>query len=328
MRDNTISGTDLVASCLGMGCASLGSRVSSRRGRRMLEAAYEAGITWYDIAPSYGAGRAEEIFAPFLAAHRDRVSVTGKVGLGTPRRNHLLRLAYDIGRPVVGLAGGLRRRFRAMPSTRNVRLPLTPELIETSLAASLARLGTDHLDVLALHDPDPADIDRDDVLRALERIRNRGDARHIAIAGGLEAAEVAARHPLFALFQLADDPASRPLTRLRALVDHPAGFVVHSVLGVGGARDRLTALLAADDTARRRAASLVGDANPGTLAARLLMARAFATATDGVVLASMYTSDHLDQGVAAAGHLPDPAIAVFVEALFARPTAFHEGKVR
>ena len=50
---------------IGFGCASLGSRIGSREGINALERAYTAGVTWYDVAPSYGDGMAESIVGEF-----------------------------------------------------------------------------------------------------------------------------------------------------------------------------------------------------------------------------------------------------------------------
>lgn len=310
-------GTDIETSVLGMGTASLGSRIPAASGRRRLEDAYERGITWYDTAPVYGAGEAEAILAPFLAAHRDSVFVCSKVGLAPPRHNSAMRLAYALGRPVIGAASGLRRRFRALKATRNVRLPLTAERIETSIVLSLARLCVDHLDVYALHDPDPVDLGRDEILRALEKVRTRGLTRHIAVAGTFEAARRAAALPLFSLFQLADDPAERTLARLRPFLDRPAAFVTHSVLGVDGARARLTARMESDPALRARLALHGYDGPPERVATDLLMRRAFAANPDGVVLASMFSRTHLADNAGRAALSPDSEAARLVEAVFA-----------
>jgi aryl-alcohol dehydrogenase-like predicted oxidoreductase len=307
--------TALVASALGFGCASLGSRIAEGQGRRLLEAAFERGVTWFDVAPSYGAGRAEAILKPFLAAHRAEVTVCSKVGLAPPRHNGLLRLVYDLARPVAGVAQGLRRRFRAVGATRNVRVPLTPELIETSIVGSLARLGTDHLDVYALHDPDPADLGRDAVIDALVRVKARGLARHIAVAGSFAAARAAAAVPVVSILQLADDPAVAPLPRLRALLDRPVGFVTHSVIGVGGARDRVAAAIRRADAALAADLAAAGYAGPPeAAAAKLLVRRAFASNAGGVVLMSMFSGSHLADNAALAD-APDPAAAALLARL-------------
>lgn len=78
MRRVTLGETGITSSRLGFGAASLGSRVEAAAGRRALEAAFDAGVTWLDLAPVYGGGAAEDIAAPFVRAHRD--------GQSAPRR--------------------------------------------------------------------------------------------------------------------------------------------------------------------------------------------------------------------------------------------------
>lgn len=308
MRTVQIPGTDMQPSCLGMGCASMGSRISRSQGLRALAAAHDRGITWYDIAPVYGAGEAEAIFAGFLPGRRDRLFICSKVGLAPPRKNGLVKLAYAAGRPVIGMMQGVRRRFRSMSGTRNMRLPLSPEMIETSITASLKRLGTDYLDVYALHDPLPEDLDRDEILTALERVKARGLARHLSVAGSFEAArKAAAPGKPFTFFQLADDPALRPLETLKATLDRPAGFVTHSVLGVGGAKDRVVSALKADPALVHTLAQAGYAGSPEEMAVRLLMRRAFASNAHGVVLASMFSGHHLTENAALAEMPVDPA---------------------
>ena len=284
----------------------------------MLEAAFEAGVTWYDVAPSYGAGRADEILAPFMAAHRDHLFLCSKAGLVPPKNNGLMRLAYDLGRPVVAVARGLSRRFRSIKATRNRRVTLSGDFLKASIASSLKRLRTDHLDVFALHDPNPADLGRDDVIRALERIVERGYARHVSMAGSLDAALSAAALPVFTFFQIADDPDDRQLPLLRDALDRPAGFITHSVLGVGGARDRMISQLRKPALAAEAAAAGYSGP-PAAVAATLLIRRAFAVNPDGVVLSSMFSGSHLAENVKLAAEPLNKSAAQLAERILSTP---------
>lgn len=76
MRRVTLGETGITSSRLGFGAASLGSRVEAAAGRRALEAAFDAGVTWLDLAPVYGGGAAEDIAAPFVRAHRDGLQIS------------------------------------------------------------------------------------------------------------------------------------------------------------------------------------------------------------------------------------------------------------
>ena len=278
---------------LGFGCASLGSRISACEGLRALEAAFGQGVAWYDVAPAYGAGQAEVILGGFLKGKRSQVSVTTKVGLAAPKSNAALRWAYALGRPVAKAATGLRAAFRKMPATRNRHLPLTPELIKTSLERSLRSLGTDHVDVFALHDPQPQDVLRDDILRALGDALAQGKVRRIAVAGTPEACRAAGPH--FGVLQTSVEGFAA------AGADFHAGtaqIVLHSVFGVAGRRERLLAAVSGDPSRIKllRAAGYGGGQNAAV--ADLLLDGAFALNPGGIVLASMFSPGRVAANVA------------------------------
>jgi diketogulonate reductase-like aldo/keto reductase len=276
-----------------MGCASLGSRYDAAQGLRRLAEAFDLGVTWFDVAPAYGGGQAEPILGRFLKGRRDKVCVTTKVGLTAPRQNALKRLAYPILRPIVARAKGLRRAIRGSGAMVNVHVPLTAELIEQSIVRSLQRLGTDRVEVYALHDPSPEDVVREDVLRALETVVARGQARYVSAAGQLNVALIAAAGGRFPVVQMRDDPQIGSLDQVRAAAQGPIALVSHSILGVDGPQAELTARLAADPEAKALAAAAGYDGAPGRVAADILMARAFAANPNGVVLASMFGAGHL-----------------------------------
>ena len=63
MEYRTLGRTGLRVSALGFGCGSIGGlmvRGQEDEQRRTFERALEAGITYFDTAPSYGDGRSEE----------------------------------------------------------------------------------------------------------------------------------------------------------------------------------------------------------------------------------------------------------------------------
>lgn len=305
-----------MASPLGFGCASLGSRYDRRVGLRALAEAHEHGVTWFDVAPAYGAGDAETILGEFLHGRRDRVQVCTKIGLAPPRQSMVRRALMPIARPLLTKVKGMRALVRGSGVTANAGIPLTPELIETSLSRSLARLGTDCVEVCALHAPSPEEVMRDDVLRALERIVARGQARYVAVAGDLAAGLAGATAGRYRVIQLADDPMTRPLVRVRGDATAPLTLVSHSVLGADGAHARLVARLAERPAALTEARDEGFGETPRAAAAGLLMARAFAANAQGIVLASMFGTGHLASNVSAA-ELPEPRAQV-AAALVAR----------
>ena len=295
IRTVTLPGTQIETSCLGFGCASLGSRISARTGLDALARAHEAGVGWFDLAPAYGAGEAEGIFSRFLAGRREAISILTKVGLAPPRRSPLLRAAYMAGRPLLALAQGLRKRTQRIQSMRNRALDITPSLIESSIAQSLARLRTDRVEVLALHDPTPQAVTDAAVTRALEAVLARGQARFVGIAGSLDSCLAGARPDLpYAVFQTAIRPGSDDFAKIRARAGREVAIIGHSVFGVGGMRDRLVARLARDASTRAALAAAGYDAtNLEAAAGELLLDAALAGNVAGVTLVSMFAARHL-----------------------------------
>jgi hypothetical protein len=293
--DRLSTAPDLIGSSLrlGFGCASLGSRIGARPGLEALKAAYDAGVAWFDVAPAYGLGRAEFLLGDFLRGRRHHVSLTTKVGIAPPQRLNLMKHIYSVGRPVISLASGLRSSFHKIRATRNRRLPLTPELLETSIEQSLKRLRTDYVDYYALHDPHPEDVVRDDILRSLDRIVARGQARRVAVAGGPDACREALKVPeTYKMLQLSVDHF---IENRSALAGCGQTIVLHSVFGVKGASHRA-----------RRGQQLAA-LHPGALgdlsAARdlashdSLLQQALALNVDGYVLTSMFSPAHFQSNL-------------------------------
>ena len=157
-------------SSIGFGCASLGGRIGVQKGIEALERAYEAGITWYDVAPSYGDGMAESILGKFASMKRDSICVCTKVGMRPADTSAAMRLLKPMARIAVAAFPGLTGRSQVRPKPFKVQL--SAELITKSVEESLRRLRTDYVDVLALHRrtgadalPDSAPLTRDLLLR-------------------------------------------------------------------------------------------------------------------------------------------------------------------
>ncbi|MGW4801001.1 aldo/keto reductase [Nonomuraea sp. NPDC004297] len=107
-----------------LGTMTFGDTVDADTAGRMLDLALDAGVTGVDTANGYAAGASEEILGPLLRGRRDRVVLATKAGIPHP----------DAGE----------------------HAPLSPEGLRRSLEGSLRRLGTDHVDLFYLHQPDRA----------------------------------------------------------------------------------------------------------------------------------------------------------------------------
>jgi aryl-alcohol dehydrogenase-like predicted oxidoreductase len=116
---------------------------------RAIHAAIDEGVNWIDTAPFYGWGRAEEIVGRAIRDRRDRVFVFTKGGTMND-----------------GAAGDY--------------MDLSPAAIRGDVEASLRRLGTDRVDLLQLHDPDPR-VQIEESWMEVQRLISEGTVR----CGGL-----------------------------------------------------------------------------------------------------------------------------------------------
>jgi aryl-alcohol dehydrogenase-like predicted oxidoreductase len=174
-------------------------------------------------------------------------------------------------------------------------------LIESSVEASLARLGLEFLDVLALHDPRVEDLYRDDVTEALQRVLVRGQARAIGVAGSPEAALAALERLGVRIVQLANNPFQPTMNRLRlSPLTASVDTVTHTVYGHEGFAERMAAVLARDCQVRDHAQALGYSPVPALAARQIMLDYAFASNLQGVVLLSMYKPVHIQAAVARA----------------------------
>ena len=134
----------------GYGSSGLGElfvRVSDGQAHETLEAAWDAGVRYFDTAPYYGHGLAEHRVGDFLrGVPRDEFVVSTKVG-------RLLRTPRDPGNPMrEPWCGGLPFEHDFDYTYAGVR---------RSLEDSLQRLGLERVDLLLIHDLDVLHHDDD-----------------------------------------------------------------------------------------------------------------------------------------------------------------------
>jgi len=160
---------------VGYGCSSLMGAMGRKESLAMLEAAYDAGVRHFDVAPLYGFGQAENCLGEFLARHRAEVTVTTKYGIPPAKNPGLIGLARSIARPVVKALPGLKRSLSqaAGKALGNEELAsFTAAQAKESLDRSLAELRTDRIDVWLLHEVTADDLREDGgdegLLRLLE----------------------------------------------------------------------------------------------------------------------------------------------------------------
>lgn len=150
-----VPGTAIELSRLGYGCGSLGAALDRRQSLALLESAFDAGITHFDVARSYGYGEAESVVGEFLRRRATKVTVTTKFGILPPPKimnaRRTKHIARAIARSVPGLRPLLRRGAEAMSQGGRFDLGTAKE----SIAKSFAELGVDYIHILLAHDCPP-----------------------------------------------------------------------------------------------------------------------------------------------------------------------------
>lgn len=136
---------ELEISLAGLGCNNFERRIDAARTRRVVDAALDAGVTLFDTADLYGDGASEELLGRVLGGRRDEAVVLTKFGMLDPPG---------------GLTGG------------------DPRWVARACEQSLRRLGSDHIDVYLLHQPDPA-TPIAETLAAMDRLVEQGKVREI-----------------------------------------------------------------------------------------------------------------------------------------------------
>jgi D-threo-aldose 1-dehydrogenase len=147
---------------LGLGCAPIGNLfagVSNEDARATVDAAWDAGIRYFDTAPLYGHGLSERRLGRALRARpRGEYTLSTKVG-------RVLRPAGpDRAETIFTGVGDLEPHF-----------DFSHDGIMRSLEDSLTRLDVDRLDVALVHDPDDHEHDAlNDAFPTLLQLREEG----------------------------------------------------------------------------------------------------------------------------------------------------------
>jgi aryl-alcohol dehydrogenase-like predicted oxidoreductase len=295
MQRIAVSNLEGVASVIGMGCASLGSRVGRREGLKVLDRAFDVGVTWFDVAPSYGDAEAEFILGQFVQGKRDKVQICTKVGIRPAQTSFATRATKPLLRSAIH-AVPMLRKYVARTRPTAVKLAITGEMISSSVDASLQRLRTDHVDVLALHGAEPDEVLRDDVLTALGRLVRLGKAKTVSVASSLESGLLGVAHSdVYGLIQVANNPFQPFLAQ--AAEQLPKGrlitFVTHSVYGAFGALRQLRESIESNTSKLQMLRNEGYSGNAEVAATAFLADYALATNRAGITLFSMLRKEHL-----------------------------------
>lgn len=134
----------LEVSAVGLGCNNFSRRIDEAASIRVVHAALDAGVNFFDTADIYGGTHSEEFLGRALAGRRDHAVIATKFGMAVDAQ----------------------------------RQGAKPDYVRRAVEDSLRRLGTDRIDLYQLHKPDP-DTPIGDTLRALDGLVRAGKVREI-----------------------------------------------------------------------------------------------------------------------------------------------------
>ncbi|HEY6531200.1 MAG TPA: aldo/keto reductase [Acidimicrobiales bacterium] len=149
MEHRSLGGSGLRVSEVGLGCNNFGASMDADQVEAVVGRALDEGVTFFDTAESYSRGASEELLGTALGSRRDEVVIATKFGARSFKKT---------------MAAGSRGN------------------VIRACEDSLRRLGTDHIDLLYLHRPDP-ETPVEETLSALDDLVHQGKLRYAAESG-------------------------------------------------------------------------------------------------------------------------------------------------
>ena len=155
MKTRKLGNSGLEVSSIGLGCMGLsfgyGPATETQAAIKLIRAAVERGVTFFDTAEIYGPFTNEEVVGEALAPFRDSVVIATKFG-------------FDFG-----------------PNGEQRGLNSRPAHIKEVANASLKRLRTDRIDLFYQHRVDP-NVPIEDVAGAVKELMRDGKVKHFGLS--------------------------------------------------------------------------------------------------------------------------------------------------
>jgi aryl-alcohol dehydrogenase-like predicted oxidoreductase len=207
MQHRALGNTGLEVSAIGLGCMGMsfayGPAMEQSAAIRLIRAAFEQGVTFFDSAEAYGPFTNEALLGEALAPFRDQVVIATKFGFKNGE-----------------VPQGLDSR---------------PENIRAVAEASLKRLKTDRIDLFYQHRVDPG-VPMEDVAGTVKDLIAEGKVKHFGLSeAGVDSIRRAhAVQPVAALQSEYSLWWREPEKQILPLLDELGiGFVPFSPLGKG-----------------------------------------------------------------------------------------------
>ena len=209
MKVKKLGSHGLEASELGLGCMGMSDFYGKRNDEesiKVIQHAFDSGITFYDTADMYGPYTNEILVGKAIKGFKDKITLATKFGI--------IRDPND-------------------PSKRGINGK--PEYVRSSCEGSLKRLNVDHIDLYYLHRKDP-DTPIEETVEAMGKLVKEGKIRGIGLSE-VNADTLRKAHKVFPVTALQSeyslwsrDPEDSILETCKEL---GIAFVAYSPLGRG-----------------------------------------------------------------------------------------------
>lgn len=221
METRNLGSSGLRLSVVGLGCNNFGGRIDDESSKKVIDKAFDLGITHFDTADVYGQ------FDPSGKRNTETKggseAVLGRY-LGNRRKDIVLATKFGSPMDEEGKLSGASRRY-----------------VMNALEDSLKRLKTDWIDLYYLHRNDPR-TPLEETLRALDDMVRDGKVRYVAMSNfpawrAVEAVWTARTHNLNGFIACQDELSllfrHNQKELIPALAAHGVGFVPYYPLAGG-----------------------------------------------------------------------------------------------
>ena len=298
MQQIGIAGSGRRTTRLGFGCSSVMGALNRKESLSMLQAAVDAGITHFDVAPAYGYGQAESCLGELLSRHPGKLTVTTKYGIPPPKGQSLIGAARGLVKPLIKHVPGLKQRLAGVADKvvrKSENATFTAAEAQASLETSLRELKVDRLDLWLLHEATAPDLNDESLLPLLEDSVAQGKIGAFGV--GSEAGKVSAlivQRPAFC----------RTLQYEWSVLDEtiPAtsAFRIHHRALTDNFRALHAALAAQPELCRRWSEQTGHDLAQSEILANLMLKASLVANPDSIILFSSKSPAHIRANVAVA----------------------------
>lgn len=271
---------------LGFGCAPIMGKIGKTQAMRAMSEAFDLGITHFDVARSYGFGRAEQVVGEFIKGKRNRVTITSKFGVVPPTLSLKTKTMIPAGRVALKVFPQLRKKLKRKSCQLLSERRYDVSYAEQCLNQSLSELSTDYIDIYLIHEPNTSILENmDEITSFLERNIIAGKIRRWGFAFGTPKDYTWAKKYINSdIIQYEANIETLPLCR-PILKSNQQKIVTRPFIG------GLT-----DTSELKKFNTVLQEINASTADLSLCLARHIA-GQSGSVLCSMYSSEHIRKNV-------------------------------